>query len=357
MIRICIILVIALYLSLYIPTNLQANWNSLDSTTHALISRGLNLTYINEYADALNIFEELITRHPNEPMGYLGAATVYQTILRNYRTRTYETAYDSLLSLSIRVGESAIRTDNNNVLAYLYLGGAYGYRGLYNMRKHQWYSALKDGWRGISRLKKCIDLDAELYDAYFGLGLYHYWRSAKANVLKFLPFVDSKQMGIDEIQLAIAKGRYSSVQGKFALIYVYYDEQQYDEALAIAHELHRLFPNNASCQYMLSRIYEQLGEWQKSRMYFTQLLTHLESSEYTTTGYLIECHYRLAQCLLHLGESDTALIMIEKAMLLRTHHDPAAEINGPLEDVDTIVEAAEKFYHEITSKPTAHFSK
>lgn len=164
----------------------------LDSVAHELLLKGIHQVHNEEYFEAIATFEKLIDHLPDHPVGYFGKAAAYKTIMQNYRVNQYETALDSLLNLTIQIGEKASRKD---VLARFYLGGAYGYRGLHKVRKRNWLGAFNDGLKGINALQEVLEIDPTLYDAYFGLGAYHYWRSAKAKILRVFTFSKTTKKG------------------------------------------------------------------------------------------------------------------------------------------------------------------
>lgn len=331
--------------------NVHARWSSLDSTTLALIEQGIHQVHVEEYENAIETFEQLTKLHPQLSIGYFGSAAVYQTIMRNYRINTFESQFDSLINLAIQRGEKSTKKSRDDALAYFFLGGAYGFRGLHKVRKRDWLSAFQDGLKGLSDLKRAVAIDPKLYDAYYGLGTFHYWRSARAKIFNILQFVnEGRQRGIDEIWTAIDKGRYSSIEGKYALVAIYYDNKKYQTALSLNQELYELFPRNPACLYMRSRIYERQEKWEEAENTYQQLLKRLLSSEYRSVGYEIECHCGIAYCQYQLGEFEQAITHIDEVLELKNERDPSKEIEGPLENLDEIVSKTERLYEVIKEK-------
>ncbi|MFQ5825378.1 MAG: hypothetical protein ACE5JB_15155, partial [bacterium] len=56
-----------------------------------------------EFEDAIKIATDIREQYPDEPAGAFGLLVTYQIIMRNYRTRLYETKFDSLLNLAIKL--------------------------------------------------------------------------------------------------------------------------------------------------------------------------------------------------------------------------------------------------------------
>lgn len=317
---------------------------SNDSIKQALLLRGLNEVHLENYTTAIKTYKKLIDDYPKHPIGYFCTAAVYKTIMQNHRVKTFENQLDSLLNLAIQVGQNAIQKDKNDASVHFYLGGAYGFLGLHKFRKRDWWGALHDGLKGISSLKGAVSIDSCLYDAYYGLGTYRYWRCARSKFLRLLFFKNDQNKGIDEIWIAIRKGKYTGIEGKYALVSVYYDYGDYFSAFSINEELFKLFPLNPSCLYMRCRLYEKQHDWLKAKDTIEKLLTCLLSSEYKSIGYEIECFYRIAFYNYELGHHSLALSNLQKAFLLKEKFDSSKELEGPLEDIGEIFEMMDRLY-------------
>ena len=339
---------IPLLLFVFFTSPAEGQLSSLDSLSHTLLLRGIHQVHIEEYDGALATFDTLITHKPEHPIGYFGASAVYKTIMQNYRVKTYESQLDNLLDLTVTVGEKAVRKNRRDVLAYFYMGGAYGFRGLHKIRKRDWLGAFKDGVKGLNDIQTALDRDPKMYDAYYGLGTFHYWRSAKTKLLGLLPlFRKDKHRGIFEIELAIEKGVYTPVECQYALVPIYYDSGEYDKALKVNQNLFDQFPTNPSCLYMRGRIFEQLANWDEALIAIKGLLAHIEASKYQSIGYHMECHYLIAYYLHQLDRDGTALQHLEKFQTFKEKRDASRELEGPLENIDEIVENARGLHAQL----------
>ncbi len=328
----------------------EAQYFSYSSKTDSLIAVGMDQVHQLEYETAIATFRELIDHYPDHPMGYFYVAAVYDVINQNYRITVYEDEYERSIDLAIEKGEHYLRKNNDDALAHFYLGGSYGFRGLHRVRKRQWLQVFSDGYRGLKHLQISIKLRPDLYDAYYGLGLYHYWRSAMAGVLRFLPIIaDRRQQGINELKLAIEKGRYVKIECKFALAAVYYNEARYDSALTIYDELYERFPFDPSAIYMRARTLEKLGRWDEMLEMVQKLVTVLDAFPYRSVGYQVECNYLIALALTNLGRKDEAIPYLETALMLAKKRDKKKELEGPLEDFKEIVKNTKRLYRRISA--------
>jgi len=346
---------LGLLLNVLIASPARTQYMSYSAKTDSLIARGMDLVHNLQYKKAIEVFRQLIQLHPDHPIGYFYVAAVYDLINQNYRITTFEDEYEKAIDRAIKVGERYLSNHQKDALAHFYLGGAYGFRGLHRVRKRQWLKVFADGYRGLRHLQISLKLRPDLYDAYYGLGLYHYWRSAMAGVLRYLPLIsDKRQQGINELRLAIEKGRYVKIECQFALAAVYYNEARYDSALAIYDSLYVRFPRDPSMIYMRARTMEKLGRWNEVLNLSQNLLNIITAYPYQSIGYQIECHYLIALALSKLGRTDEALQHLQTAMALHKKRNSKKELEGPLEDYKQIYKNVKKLYKRLKRQTRKH---
>src|SRR5688500_309864 len=73
-----------------------------------LVRRTLHELHRESFDAALATSAELRRRWPQDPAGYLGAANVYQTMMRDYRVRVFEALFESSLAEALAVAERAV---------------------------------------------------------------------------------------------------------------------------------------------------------------------------------------------------------------------------------------------------------
>ena len=187
---------------------------------------------------------------PQPGCSVIGAVADYWRLLMNSEDAGRDTALLEKINGAIAVSEGWVAREPKRAEAWFYLGGAYGTRVLFRGLRGQYLSAARDGKRIHDSLQLAISLDPSLGDAYFGLGLYHYYaaiapRAARIlSMLMFLPGGD-RALGLKEMEQARSKGILLRGEADYQLhlIYLWY-ERQTTTALRLVEGLRARYPNN-----------------------------------------------------------------------------------------------------------------
>ena len=144
--------------------------------------------------------------------------------------------------------------------AWFYLGGAYGARAQFRVLRHETLAAAQDGKRIKNALERAIALDPDLQDAYFGIGLYHYYADvapAAAKMLRWLLLLPggNKVEGMREMLRARSAGQLlrSEADYQLHLIYLWY-EKQTPRALELLRALRDRHPRNPHFLQLVAEI-------------------------------------------------------------------------------------------------------
>ncbi len=190
----------------------------------------------NNYIEALEGAKELIRNEPFNPSGYFLLGSIYQTISEEYRTDRYKDTISLFLDSAITLAEGRKTADADNPDWYFITGASFGYRALHRAFHGNWWGAFRDGLSCSSDLNHALELDSTYYDAYLGLGAYHYYRTIKAKDFLWLPFVsDQRKQGFSEIRKAIEQGYLATYNARQTLLRMYFTEGQYDSAVALSY--------------------------------------------------------------------------------------------------------------------------
>ena len=146
--------------------------------------------------------------------------------------------------------------------AWLFLGAAYGVRVQFRVLRTERLSAARDGKRIKDALERSLSLDPRLQDAFFGIGVYHYYADLGPAALKlvrwllFLPGGNRAQ-GLREMLQAADRGELLRGEANYqiALVYLWY-EHNVDGALKLLNDLCTRYPHNPIFIQSIAEVYD-----------------------------------------------------------------------------------------------------
>ncbi|MFN3306847.1 MAG: tetratricopeptide repeat protein [Candidatus Kapaibacteriota bacterium] len=227
----------------------------------SLVRIGADYIYNMEFDRAETCFKMVIEKYPQLPAGYFLDAMVDWWKINSFRnTRDYDRSFLDKIDKVIEVCDGILDTNEFEVSALFFKGGALGFRGRFHVVRENWFRAASDGYAAFKILLKCLEIAPNNYDIMLGTGIYNYFAevlpeqnpSIKPLVL-FVPKGD-KQLGILQLKASAKYARYASVEAKLVLLQVYYDfERDYYSAYELAKELVQKYPNNPMFQRYYGR--------------------------------------------------------------------------------------------------------
>ena len=289
-------------ISLFLTLNVFAQ----DKDSLAL--KGVEYIHQEKFDEAIAEFKKIIELDPDDPGAYMFIAVSFLAISNDYRNPSYYKKFEEYIDLAIQKGEKKMESGNYEAYDFLYLGGSYGYRGIYRSFSGDWWKAFWDGGKARKILKKGLEMDSTCYDIYFGLGAYNFYRSIKSKILWWLPFFgDNRQKGIDQTKLAIQKGKLTRDEAKYGLLRIYVENEQYDSALAVAEDLKKIKPDDPFLLWYRGEAQIKRGMHKNALENYRTLLGVLEKSKYSAPRGIVECRYQIAYLHQIMGEKEEAL--------------------------------------------------
>jgi tetratricopeptide (TPR) repeat protein len=190
---------------------------------------------------------------PAPPTGcaVLQAVAAYWQLLSDPDNTSRDAAVLAKTDAAIASAEAWVAREPKRAEAWFYLGGAYGTRVLMRgMLRDELLSAARDGKRIHDALRQSVTLDPSLSDAYFGLGLYHYYAAiapTAARVLRvlFLLPAGDRAGGLKEMQQTQNRGLllHGEADYQLHLIYLWYESQPMT-SLKLVEGLRVRYPHN-----------------------------------------------------------------------------------------------------------------
>ncbi len=261
-----------------------------------------------QFDAADSLARRLQVSHPDQPLGFLfgGISLVVRTTAREeeYRSDRFHQLLDSTEALTERFLETADSTE----AAWLCLsaGHARSYRSLWEARFGSKTSALKIGLAARDWYELGLEQDSSLGDLYFGLGMYHYWKSVRAGMFRWVGiFSDDREQGIEELYRAVESSAISEEAARNSLIWVWLEEGAYDSTIALAQSFLHRYPNGSSVLWPLGAAYVEQNNYHLALETYQDLRRRLETDPGNYYN-LIECDYRIWQCYDRLDMGDRA---------------------------------------------------
>lgn len=217
---------------------------------HDPYERGLTLLYEYRPQEALNLFDSLIRKQPDNPTAYsLKASAYWWLIAADSKNKEFINQFLAAVEQAVAVAEKNYDTHPTDPEAKLMLGGAYGYLGRYHAMVGNWLRAYWYGKKGRNLLREVLEASPDRADAAFGLGMFNYYSDQLPKIVKPLSFLlgasGDRELGIQQLELARKNGHYTKIEATFFLWDVYHQyEKQYDPAGLYAEELLSQYPTN-----------------------------------------------------------------------------------------------------------------
>src|SRR5271170_2208216 len=222
--------------------------------------------------------QHLQTEYPDRPLGYLLEADAlwwqifctsaeFKYGMTDARHRAKLASDQHYLDLAAKASSIALAQikihETAEMQFYVGMGDAFSAR-LYGLRGENRTTA-RYGVHGREHFLRAIQLDPELADAEFGLGLYNYYVDTLGAIAKLLSFFmgipgGNKQEGIRQLELDIAEGVLTPAAARFYLaLDLHRYDQQYEKALAVIGPLVEKYPSNPLFQLARGDLYAKLG--------------------------------------------------------------------------------------------------
>jgi tetratricopeptide (TPR) repeat protein len=187
---------------------------------------------------------------PAETCQLLDVVSLWWRIQLDPKNPVHDETFRSRADASIEAIEAWTAKEPTRGEAWFYLGGAYGARAQWRVLREERLSAARDGKRIKNALERALDLDPSLQDAYFGIGLYHYYADVAPAALRMLRWLlllpgGDRVQGLQEMLRARSGGQLlqSEADYQLHLIYLWYEKQP-QRALQLLRDLQSRHPGN-----------------------------------------------------------------------------------------------------------------
>jgi len=239
-----------------------------DATVDSLLRTGINNVINQNYGDANKIFSKLNNNYPSLPLGkiYLAANKIAEAY--DYSEDFDEEYIRNTLEEARKQAEELIENDDLNIWYQYFLALCEGYTSYFEALNGSWFSALSTGVNSISEFEEILKTDDKFFEAYIAIGTFQYWKSRKLEFISWVPFSnDTRKLGIEFLITAIESASYNSHLAINSLIWIYIDQNKYEEAIKVAQKALKEFPESRTFQWGMARAYEDVNPSQAILLY------------------------------------------------------------------------------------------
>jgi tetratricopeptide (TPR) repeat protein len=187
---------------------------------------------------------------PEEACQAMRVVSVWWQILLDPRSRRLDDELNERAAAAIAAADAWTKREPQRAEAWFYLAGSYAPRVQWRVLRGERVGAARDGNKIRVALERALQLDPTLNDAYFGIGLYHYYADvapASAKILRFFLFLPggNRAEGLREMQRAREHGELLTGEADYQmhLLYLWY-EQKPAEARDLVRSLEARYPTN-----------------------------------------------------------------------------------------------------------------
>jgi len=279
------------------------------------IQLGIKLSIQEKYDAALEIFNNMIIKHPKHPSGYFFLAAIWQSRMMDFETSRWNRKFYDYINQTIILSKEQIAEKPESKYAHFYLGAAYSYKSFQLARDKKYLSAIRMALKSMNELNKTIQLDSSFCDPYLGIGSYQYWRSNITKKFSWLPFFsDQRKEGIERIHFVIGCGEFTGWAALSNLAWIYIEEKNYSLAIDVTNRGLVHFPNSRFYLWPLGDAQFKNNDYKSAIRTYTKLLQSVTAEKLNNHYNEIVLHLKLAKCHYQLKDYDEAFYACKRVL-------------------------------------------
>ena len=242
-----------------------AVWLMASSPATAALTEGKRLAAVYEtilqarFGDIDEQLQQTCPPAPTEACQALRVVAAWWEIQINPESRALDDRLNALAAASISASEDWTRREPERAEAWFYLAASYGPLVQWRVLRGERLAAAGEGKKVKEALERALELDPELHDAHFGIGLYHYYAAVAPRAARILGFLlllpgGDRVRGLEEMLQARDRGELLQGEASYQLqqVYLWYENKP-AEALKMLQALDARYAGNP---LFLSRIAE-----------------------------------------------------------------------------------------------------
>lgn len=237
---------------------------------------GMDQLYNVQFDKAAASFDKAIAADPNDPRGYFYRANVHLWSYVFDKRPDQLQRFMAASERAVQTAERRLKQNPNDNLAKLFLGMSYGYRVIGNARAENIMAAVMSARTCYERLNQVVRADPNLYDAYLGLGIFHFVIGAIPDAAQVVAGLTGLKgdaaLGLREIETAATRGKYFRTDAQLisALLTIYH-RNDLRSGLATLEGLAHRYPRNVALLYAIGSAWLDQEQPDRAIPYFERV--------------------------------------------------------------------------------------
>jgi tetratricopeptide (TPR) repeat protein len=290
------------------------NLNRNSSLSEIIIDHGIR----EQYDRALVLIDSVRSAQPDNPYVPLLKATILSARALDYED---EIDFPDILQACDRTDQLVeIRFNDSDQTSELwfYLGMIELYRSVVYQRQDRVLKSIKHVIKGGNCLEKAIELDSTNWDVYYGLGMYKYYRSKYAGILRSIGIIaDQRDEGISHLRIAAKRGSLTRISAQNSLGWIAYEKGDYEEAIRIEQNLLMEFNDVRAFDWLLIRALIKSQKWEEAITLLKPMYLLVTNEKRNNHYNEIDCLHKLAVAYFALEKWDEVKRAAETASKLK----------------------------------------
>ena len=279
-----------------------------DTDLNSTIQKGIKATAAGHYDKALMIFDGVVRNAPGNPKGYFFLASVYNILSGYFDDLTFRDGFDDNASKALAISEARIKADLNDAEAFLIAGLTMGMLGMDAARRQSFVRAFLRSRKTKRYLERVITLNPDIGDAYYGLGVYYFWRARAKWLRRLTPLIgDTGEKGLRYLKRAARSGRWLRDLARIELVYTQYTERKYDEGRRLAAGLIKENPNQPHYRFAHAESYFLQKNFMRAKPQFQEInMSYKNARSRLEVLFRNYAEWRVVRCDWRLGNKEAA---------------------------------------------------
>lgn len=253
--------------------------------------KGLDLLYDMKFEQANQIFDEIVERYPNHPIGpFLRGLNIWWNhIMLDLTDPSHDEEFFAAMEEVVERCDRMLDRDSDTLDALFLKGAALGFQARLHSNREEWFSAVVAGKKAIGYVREAGKKADGIPDYLFGKGMYDYYAAIIPEhytmgraVMLFLPDGD-RERGLEQLRRAAQEGHFIQTEAVYFLLQIHYlYEENYQKSRQHARWLREQYPDNSYFHTYEGRVYARWGRWSRAQSVFAEVMGRYEAQQ---TGY------------------------------------------------------------------------